>query len=111
GEVRTLARRANLPVAEKPDSMELCFVPNGDYVQFILAYSRERGTPLSEAGGEIVNEDGEVIGRHNGVHNFTIGQRKGLGFAAGKPRYVLLIDPQPNRIVLRVDESIRRRSI
>src|SRR6266702_3898450 len=83
GEVRTLARRANLPVAEKPDSMELCFVPNGDYVQFIHAYSRERGTPLSEAGGEIVNEDGEVIGRHNGVHNFTIGQRKGLGFAAG----------------------------
>src|SRR5216110_3580539 len=78
-EVRELARRVNLPVAEKPESMELCFVPTGNYVQFIQAYSRERGTPLSEAGGEIVNEDGEVIGRHNGVHNFTIGQRKGLG--------------------------------
>ena len=110
GEVRTLARRANLPVAEKPDSMELCFVPNGDYVQFIHAYSRERGTPLSEAGGEIVNEDGEVIGRHNGVHNFTIGQRKGLGFAAGKPLYVLSIDPQTNRVVVGEDEALRRRS-
>src|SRR5215467_9522532 len=60
GEVRALARRVNLPVAEKPDSMELCFVPNGDYVQFIHAYSRERGPPLSDARGESVNEDGEV---------------------------------------------------
>src|SRR5205085_4377179 len=92
GEVRTLARRVNLPVAEKPDSMELCFVPNGNYVQFIHAYSRERGTPLNDAEGEIVNERGEIIGRHNGVHNFTVGQRKGLGFAAGKPLYVLSID-------------------
>src|SRR5437667_7211049 len=79
-EVRALARRVNLPVAEKPDSMELCFVPNGNYVQFIHAYSSERGTPLNDAEGEIVNQDGEIIGRHNGVHNFTIGQRKGLGF-------------------------------
>src|SRR5215471_13476003 len=110
GEVRALARRVNLPVAEKPDSMELCFVPNGNYVQFIHAYSRERGTPLSDARGEIVNEDGEVIGRHNGVHNFTIGQRKGLGFAAGKPLYVLSIDAQTNRVVVGEDEALRRRS-
>src|SRR5262250_2159605 len=61
-EVRNLARRVNLPVAEKPESMELCFVPNGNYVQFIHAYSSERGTPLSNAEGEIVSEDGEVIG-------------------------------------------------
>ncbi len=108
-EVRALARRANLPVAEKPDSMELCFVPNGNYVQFIHAYSRERGTSLNDAEGEIVNEDGEVVGRHNGVHNFTIGQRKGLGFAAGKPLYVLSIDTQNNRVVVGEDEALRKQ--
>lgn len=109
-EVRAMARRANLPVAEKPDSMELCFVPNGNYVQFIHAYSRERGTPLNEAGGEIVDEDGYVIGRHTGVHNFTVGQRKGLGFAAGKPLYVLSIDPQNNRVVVGEDQALRRQT-
>lgn len=109
-QVRELARRANLPVAEKPDSMELCFVPNGSYVQFIRAYSGERGTPLSDAEGEIVNEDGEVLGRHNGVHNFTIGQRKGLGFAAGRPLYVLSIDPQKNRVVVGEDQALRRET-
>src|SRR6267143_1976786 len=95
-EVRALARRANLPVAEKPESMELCFVPTGSYVQFIQAYSQERGISLQNGDGEIVNENGDVIGRHNGVHNFTVGQRKGLGFAGGKPLYVLSIDPQRN---------------
>jgi tRNA-uridine 2-sulfurtransferase len=109
-EVRTLARRVNLPVAEKPDSMELCFVPNGNYVQFIHAYSSERGKPINDVGGEIVNEDGEIIGRHNGVHNFTIGQRKGLGFAAGKPLYVLSIDPQNNRVVVGEDDALRRQT-
>jgi tRNA-specific 2-thiouridylase len=106
-EVRAAARRVNLPVAEKPESMELCFVPNGNYVQFIEAYSAERGSPLSNASGEIVNEDGIVVGRHNGVHNFTIGQRKGLGFAAGKPYYVLAIDREKNRVVVGDDESLR----
>src|ERR1700747_1602978 len=66
-EVRALARRANLPVAEKPGSMELCFVPNGNYVQFIEAYSQERGISLQEGEGEIVSESGERIGRHHGV--------------------------------------------
>src|SRR5499425_1669504 len=93
-EVRELARRVNLPVADKPESMELCFVPNGNYVQFIHAYSREREIPLGGGEGDIVNERGDVIARHNGVHNFTIGQRKGLGFAAGRPLYVVSIDPQ-----------------
>src|SRR5438874_436470 len=96
-DVRAVARRANLPVADKPESMELCFVPNGNYVQFIEAYSREAGTPLANTRGEIVNQDGEVVGHHAGVHQFTIGQRKGLGFAAGKPLYVLAIDPDHNR--------------
>jgi tRNA-uridine 2-sulfurtransferase len=106
-EVRAAARRVNIPVAEKPESMELCFVPNGNYVQFIEAYSLERGSPLSNTSGEIVNEEGNVVGRHNGVHNFTIGQRKGLGFAAGKPYYVLAIDREKNRVVVGDDESLR----
>jgi tRNA-specific 2-thiouridylase len=106
-EVRELARRANLPVAEKPESMELCFVPTGNYVQFIQAYSRERGISLNEGEGEIVNEEGAVIGRHNGVHHFTIGQRKGLGFAAGKPLYVLSIDSEKNRVVVGDDSALR----
>ncbi len=76
-EVRALARRVNLPVAEKPESMELCFVPNGNYVQFIQAYSQERGISLQNGEGDIVSESGELIGRHHGVQNFTIGQRKG----------------------------------
>jgi tRNA-specific 2-thiouridylase len=110
-EVRALAREVNLPVAEKPESMELCFVPNGNYVQFIHAYSREVGKPISDAEGDIVTEDGAVLGRHTGVHNYTIGQRKGLGFATGKPVYVLAIDPEKNRIVVGEDDSLRTASL
>src|SRR5258708_6752166 len=106
-QVRAAARLASLSVADKPESMELCFVPNGNYVQFIEAYSRERGAALSNNEGEIVSEDGVVVGRHSGVHNFTIGQRKGLGFAAGKPLYVIAIDRENNRVVVGDDESLR----
>jgi tRNA-specific 2-thiouridylase len=106
-EVREIARRATLPVAEKPDSMELCFVPNGNYVQFIHAYATENKIPLSSGDGDIVTEGGQVLGRHNGVHNFTIGQRKGLGFAAGKPLYVLAIEPRNNRVIVGDDDSLR----
>ncbi len=106
-EVRAVARRANLPVAEKPESMELCFVPNGNYVQFIQAYSRESGISLHGSEGEIVTETGEVIGRHNGVHEFTVGQRKGLGFAVGKPLYVISIDQKENRVVVGDDDALR----
>lgn len=109
-EVRALARRVNLPVAEKPESMELCFVPNGNYVQFIHAYSRESGRPLRDQEGDIVTEDGTVIGRHSGVHNYTIGQRKGLGFATGRPVYVLAIDPAQNRIVVAEDHALHSGS-
>jgi tRNA-specific 2-thiouridylase len=106
-EVRAVARRAQLPVAEKPESMELCFVPNGNYVQFIQAYSHESGISLHGSEGEIVTETGEVIGRHKGVHEFTIGQRKGLGFAVGKPLYVLSIDQKQNRVVVGDDDALR----
>jgi tRNA-uridine 2-sulfurtransferase len=106
-EVRAAARLANLPVANKPESMELCFVPNGNYVQFIEAYSRERGSALADNEGEIVSEDGVVVGHHGGVHNFTIGQRKGLGFATGKPLYVIAIDREKNRVIVGDDETLR----
>jgi tRNA-uridine 2-sulfurtransferase len=107
-EVRALAREVNLPVAEKPESMELCFVPNGNYVQFIHAYAAESGTPVSDAAGEIVTQDGEVLGRHNGIHNYTIGQRKGLGFASAKPVYVLALDTQNNRVIVGDDDELRK---
>jgi len=106
-EVRELARRVNLPVAEKPESMELCFVPTGNYVQFIQAYTREAHIPLAQTDGEIVTEDGSVIGRHTGIHNFTIGQRKGLGFSTGKPIYVLAIDAEKNRVIVGDDDALR----
>jgi tRNA-uridine 2-sulfurtransferase len=106
-EVRELARSSHLPVAEKPESMELCFVPNGNYVQFIHAYVREDGRPLKDKEGDIVTEDGTVLGRHSGVHNYTVGQRKGLGFSTGKPIYVLGIDPEKNRVIVGEDEALR----
>ncbi len=106
-EVRALARRTNLPVAEKRESMELCFVPSGNYVQFIQAYSKDAGISLQQSQGEIVREDAAVVGHHNGVHNFTIGQRKGLGLATGKPLYVLSIDTENNRLVVGDDEALR----
>lgn len=106
-EVRNVARQVNLPVAEKPESMELCFVPNGNYVQFIHAYSRAEGIAVNNQEGDIITEDGAVIGRHTGVHNYTVGQRKGLGFAAGKPVYVLSIDAEKNRIIVGEDDALR----
>jgi tRNA-uridine 2-sulfurtransferase len=110
-EVRQVARSVSLPVAEKPESMELCFVPNGNYVQFIHAYAREDGRPLQDTEGDIVTEDGTVLGRHSGVHNYTIGQRKGLGFTTGKPIYVLAIDPEKNRVIVGEDDALRATTL
>jgi tRNA-uridine 2-sulfurtransferase len=110
-EVRELARRVNLPVAEKPESMELCFVPNGNYVQFIHAYAREGGEPLTDQEGDIVTEDGTVIARHTGIYNYTVGQRKGLGFATGKPVYVLAIDPVKNRVIVGENDALRTTTL
>ncbi len=107
--VREIARRAALPVAEKPESQEICFVPSGNYVKFIAAYLGERGESLPSEEGELVTTSGEVIGRHYGVHNYTIGQRKGLGVAAGKPLYVVELDRAANRVVVGDDSELRTR--
>lgn len=105
--VREIARRAALPVAEKPESQEICFVPSGNYVKFISAYLGERGQSLPEEEGELVTTSGEVIGRHRGVHNYTVGQRKGLGIAAGRPLYVVELDRSANRVIVGDDSELR----
>lgn len=107
-EVRELARDLALPVAEKNDSQEICFVPNGDYAAFIDAYFREKGISPQQTRGEIVTSDGLVLGEHNGTHHFTVGQRRGLRVAAGEPLYVIQTDPSTQRVLVgRTDELLR----
>lgn len=106
--VREIARRAALPVAEKPESQEICFVPSGNYVRFIEAYLGERGESLPEEEGALVTTSGEVIGRHRGVHQYTVGQRRGLGVATGRPLYVVELDRAANRVVVGEDAELRR---
>jgi tRNA-uridine 2-sulfurtransferase len=108
--VREIARQASLPVAEKAESQEICFVPSGNYVQFIEAYLGERGEAVPEEEGDLVTTSGEVIGRHRGVHHYTVGQRKGLGIAAGRPLYVVELDRASNRVVVGDDVELRSES-
>ncbi len=105
-EVREAARSAELPVAEKPESQEICFVPTGGYARFIESYLKEQGTPLADAPGEIATADGTVVGRHQGLHRYTIGQRRGLNLAAGHPLYVLEIDSERNRLVVGENDAL-----
>jgi tRNA-specific 2-thiouridylase len=108
-QVRTVARARNLPVAEKPESQEICFVPTRSYRDFIEAYLREQEQKLDDRAGEIVSTDGRVLGEHQGVHHYTVGQRKGLGFATGQPLYVIQIEHAQNRVVVGRDEELFRR--
>ncbi|HEV2352041.1 MAG TPA: tRNA 2-thiouridine(34) synthase MnmA [Terriglobia bacterium] len=108
-EVRSIARARQLPVAEKPDSQEICFVPSGSYREFIAAYLAEQGKKLEGQAGEVVSTDGKVLAEHQGVYNFTVGQRKGLGFAAGAPLYVIEIEPARQRVVVGANEELFRR--
>jgi len=107
-QVRELARELGLPVAEKPDSQEICFVPNGDYAGFIDAYFRERGVAPQPTRGEIVDTSGRAIGQHAGVHHFTVGQRRGLGIAAREPLYVISTEPASQRVVVGRNEELLR---
>ncbi|MGE5113994.1 MAG: tRNA 2-thiouridine(34) synthase MnmA [Acidobacteriaceae bacterium] len=109
-EVRDEARKQGLTVlAEKPDSQEICFVPGGDYKQFLDAYLAEQGEALPDTSGELVTADGEVIGRHEGIHNFTIGQRKGLGVATGSPLYVIGIRGDKKEVVVGSQDELYSR--
>jgi tRNA-uridine 2-sulfurtransferase len=111
-EVREIARRLAVPVADKPESQEICFVPGGNYVRFIHSYMDEQGMAAGGMGapGEIVQTSGAVLGRHSGVQNFTIGQRKGLGFALGRPMYVVGVDLEGNRVIVGQEGELRRRT-
>ncbi len=111
-EVRELARTYNLVIAEKPDSQEICFVPGGDYKRFLDAYLAEQGDARRvDVGGEMVTSEGEVIGEHAGVHNFTVGQRKGLGVATGSPLYVIQIKNDSRQVVVGRDEELYSRTL
>ena len=110
-EVREVARRRGLALAEKPDSQEICFIPGGDYKQFLTAYLEEQGEPMPDTAGELVASNGEVIGRHDGISNFTVGQRKGLGVASPSPLYVLNIDPASHRVTVGADAELATRTL
>ncbi len=99
-EVRDIARDANLYVADKQESQEICFVPDGKYSEFIDRFlDHEDRTDELPTGGEIVNTKGEKIGEHNGIHRYTIGQRRGLGISHEKPLYVVQIERAKNQII------------
>jgi tRNA-specific 2-thiouridylase len=107
-EVRELARELGIPTAEKPDSQEICFVPNGDYAEFIDAYFREQGIEPARARGEIVAADGRLLGEHEGVHHFTVGQRRGLRVAAREPLYVIATEPATQRVIVGTNSDLLR---
>jgi tRNA-specific 2-thiouridylase len=108
-EVRELARQHGLALAEKPDSQEICFVPGGDYKRFIDAYLAEQGESLPDTAGDLVTANGEVIGEHGGIHNFTVGQRKGLGVATGSPLYVIQISGANKQVMVGGEEHLYSR--
>jgi len=110
-EVREEARRHGLKLAEKPDSQEICFVPGGDYKQFLAAYREEQGEALPESAGDLVTSSGKVLGRHNGIFNFTVGQRKGLNVSSPTPLYVLKIDPESRRVTVGDDAELATQTL
>jgi len=98
-EVRASARRLGLETADKPESQEICFVPDGDYARFVEDYAAETDLTIREPG-EITSTDGRVIGEHSGLHRFTVGQRRGIGVASPEPLYVVRIDVPRNQLVV-----------
>ena len=102
-EIRDLAKDAGLRVHDKPDSQEICFIPDNDYVVFLERYRGPQDT-----AGEMVDTAGTVVGSHDGYERFTIGQRKGLGVAFGEPKYVVEIQPETHRVVVGDREELAR---
>lgn len=105
-EIRKIAEKIGLKVANKPDSQDICFVPDGDYGTFI-----KESTNVVIPKGDFVDNMGNVIGRHKGITNYTIGQRKGLGIALGVPAYVTAIDKANNRVVIGSNEDLFKKSV
>lgn len=104
--VRDMAREMNLEIADKHDSQDICFVPQGKYADVI-----RRMHPEAEQAGDIVHLDGRVLGQHRGVVNYTIGQRRGLGIAAGEPLYVVKIDAKANQVIVGPYEALKTYSV
>lgn len=105
-DTRAIAHRLGLPVAAKPDSQEVCFVPGTDHAAFIEQY-----LPRLARGGEIVDAEGNVVGRHRGAFRFTVGQRRGLGVSTGERTYVVDVDANSNRVVVGPGELLARRGL
>jgi len=105
-EVREQARRLGLAVADKPDSQEICFIPDGDYASFV-----ERKEPAVARAGAIVDQQGRELGTHGGVHRFTVGQRKGLGIASTIPLYVLRIDADAATVTVGARDALEQTSL
>lgn len=105
-QVREEARRSGLRLFQKPDSQEICFIPGGNYKKFLDAYLAEQGEAIPDTSGELVTTAGEVVGTHQGIHHFTVGQRKGLGVATGSPLYVLEIRGNRRQVVVGEAEEL-----
>jgi tRNA-specific 2-thiouridylase len=116
-DVRELAREQGLALANKPDSQEICFIPGGDYKQFLDAYLADQGETMPDTSGELVTTTGEVVGHHAGIHNFTVGQRKGLGLGssggvtAGSPLYVIGINGADKKVVVGGGEELFSKTL
>lgn len=115
-EVRGIAEKHGLALAQKPDSQEICFIPGGDYKKFIDAYLDEQGEAMPETAGTLVSVAGETLGEHSGIHNFTVGQRKGLGLPglakggkAADPLYVIQIDAQAHTVMVGTEPELLRK--
>ena len=105
-DVRRIALELGLITAKKPESQEICFVPDGDYASFI-----ERREGAASPHGNFVDESGAVLGEHKGIIRYTVGQRKGLGISFGEPRYVLSVDPENNEVVLGANEDLMKKEV
>ena len=99
--IRQMAAEAGFTNADKPDSQDICFIPDGDYRKFL-------DTRVAPQPGNIVDASGNVLGQHRGIEFFTVGQRRGLGMASGEPRYVLRVDPENNQVVVGSEEELYR---
>ena len=109
--VRQMAADAGLEVASKSDSQEICFIPGGDYNTFLKAYLDEQNQEMPDTSGELVTTTGEVIGHHEGIQSFTVGQRKGLGLTSVNPLYVLSIHPDSHQVTVGSDDDLRSRDL
>jgi len=110
-DVRAMAGEQGLALAQKPDSQEICFIPGGSYSDFLRAYLDEQGRDLPDSSGDLVTAGGEVVGRHQGIHSFTVGQRKGLGVSSPDPLYVLKIHPDSHTVEVGPDTALLSRTL